>query len=35
MTTGQKTHAEEYTAFDTFQHSRVFKIPPGQYYQVK
>jgi Tfp pilus assembly protein PilF len=30
-----KTHAEEYNAFDTFQHSRVFKMPPGQYYQVK
>jgi Tfp pilus assembly protein PilF len=30
-----KTHAEAYTAFDTFQHSRVFKMPPGQYYQAK
>src|SRR5258705_1577694 len=30
-----KVHAEEYNAFDTFQHSRVFKMPPGQYYQVK
>jgi Tfp pilus assembly protein PilF len=30
-----KTHTEEYNAFDTFQHSRVFKMPPGQYYQVK
>jgi Tfp pilus assembly protein PilF len=30
-----KIHPEEYNAFDTFQHSRVFKMPPGQYYQVK
>jgi Tfp pilus assembly protein PilF len=30
-----KTHAEEYSAFDTFQHTRVFKMPAGQYYQVK
>jgi hypothetical protein len=30
-----KAHAKEYKDFDTFQKSRVFKIPPGQYYQVK
>jgi tetratricopeptide (TPR) repeat protein len=30
-----KTHAEEYSAFDAFQRSRIFKMPPGQYYQVK
>jgi hypothetical protein len=29
-----KTHTEEYTGFNTFQKSRVFKMPPGQYYQV-
>ena len=28
-----KTHAAEYDAFSAFQRSRVFKIPPGQYYQ--
>jgi Tfp pilus assembly protein PilF len=28
-----KTHAEQYTAFNTFQRSRVFKMPAGQYYQ--
>jgi Tfp pilus assembly protein PilF len=28
-----KTHAEQYTAFNTFQKSRVFKMPAGQYYQ--
>jgi tetratricopeptide (TPR) repeat protein len=28
-----KTHAEQYTAFNTFQLSRVFKMPSGQYYQ--
>ena len=28
-----KTHAEQYTAFNTFQSSRVFKMPAGQYYQ--
>jgi tetratricopeptide (TPR) repeat protein len=30
-----KTHAEEYSQFNTFQHSRVFKLPAtGQYYQT-
>ncbi len=29
-----KTHAEEYNGFTTFQRSRVFRMPPGQYYQV-
>ena len=29
-----KTHAEEYNGFNTFQKSRVFRMPPGQYYQV-
>jgi tetratricopeptide (TPR) repeat protein len=28
-----KTHAEQYTAFNTFQSSRIFKMPAGQYYQ--
>ncbi len=26
------SHNEEYTAFDKFQHSRIFKMPDGQYY---
>ncbi|MBS1575607.1 MAG: tetratricopeptide repeat protein [Bacteroidetes bacterium] len=30
-----KTHSEEYNNFTAFQKSRVFKIPGGQYYQVK
>ncbi len=30
-----KTHAEQYTNFNTFQKSRVFRMPPGQYYHVK
>jgi Tfp pilus assembly protein PilF len=30
-----KTHADEYKNFDKFQRSRIFKMPPGQYYQVK
>ena len=30
-----KTHAEQYTNFNTFQKSRVFRMPPGQYYQAK
>lgn len=30
-----KTHSEQYTAFNTFQKSRVFRIPAGQYYQAK
>ena len=29
-----KTHADEYNGFNTFQKSRVFKMPAGQYYQV-
>ncbi len=29
-----KTHAEEYNSFNTFQKSRVFKMPLRQYYQV-
>lgn len=29
-----RTHAEEYNGFNTFQRSRVFRMPPGQYYQV-
>lgn len=28
-----KTHATEYSAFNHFQKSRIFKIPHGQYYQ--
>lgn len=30
-----KTHTSEYDAFNAFQRSRVFRIPPGQYYQGK
>ena len=30
-----KTHPEEYDGFTVFQKSRVFKVPPGQYYQSK
>jgi Tfp pilus assembly protein PilF len=30
-----KTNPEEYTAFNNFQRSRIFKIPAGQYYQSK
>lgn len=30
-----KTHAPEYDAFTTFQRSRVFRMPAGQYYQDK
>ena len=30
-----KTHEEEYTAFNNFQRSRVFRMPAGQYYQAK
>jgi tetratricopeptide (TPR) repeat protein len=30
-----KTHPKEFKDFDTFQKSRVFKIPPGQYYHDK
>jgi tetratricopeptide (TPR) repeat protein len=29
-----KTNSEEYNGFSTFQKSRVFKMPVGQYYQV-
>ena len=29
-----KTHADVYTKFTNFQKTRVFRIPPGQYYQV-
>lgn len=29
-----RTHADEYNGFTAFQKSRIFKIPPGQYYQV-
>lgn len=30
-----KAHNEEYTSFTTFQKSRIFRMPFGQYYQVK
>jgi hypothetical protein len=30
-----KTHPEAYAKFNTFQKSRIFKIPPGQYYSTK
>lgn len=30
-----KTHTEEYNGFTSFQKSRVFKVPPGQYYFSK
>jgi len=30
-----KTHSNEYNSFNSFQKTRVFKMPPGQYYQVK
>ena len=30
-----KTHTEEYGNFAAFQKSRIFKVPQGQYYQVK
>ena len=29
-----KTHPDEYNAFNAFQRSRVFRMPPGQYYQA-
>ncbi|HEX6190803.1 MAG TPA: hypothetical protein VFZ42_00495, partial [Chitinophagaceae bacterium] len=29
-----KTHSEKFNAFTTFQRSRVFKVPAGQYYQI-
>jgi hypothetical protein len=28
-----KTHAEKYSAFTNFQKNRIFRMPPGQYYQ--
>jgi hypothetical protein len=28
-----KTHSETYNKFTAFQKSRIFKMPPGQYYQ--
>ena len=28
-----KTHADEYSKFDTYQKSRIFKVPAGQYYK--
>lgn len=28
-----KTHAADYEAFNRFQRGRIFKLPPGQYYQ--
>jgi tetratricopeptide (TPR) repeat protein len=33
--TWTKTHAEEYNGFSAFLKSRVFRVPPGQYYQAK
>jgi tetratricopeptide (TPR) repeat protein len=30
-----KTHTDEYKGFVSFQKSRVFRVPPGQYYQAK
>jgi hypothetical protein len=30
-----KTNTDAYTAFSTFQKSRIFKMPAGQYYQAK
>lgn len=30
-----KNHADEYNAFSAFQKGRVFRVPPGQYYQAK
>lgn len=30
-----KTHSDEYNGFNAFQRSRIFRMPPGQYYQVK
>jgi hypothetical protein len=28
-----KSHPDQFEAFDKFQRSRVFRMPPGQYYQ--
>ena len=30
-----KTHTDEYKGFTAFQKTRIFRIPPGQYYQAK
>jgi hypothetical protein len=30
-----KTHLDEYKGFTAFQKARVFRVPPGQYYQSK
>ena len=30
-----RSHSEEYKGFVAFQKSRVFRVPPGQYYQAK
>ena len=30
-----KTHLDEYKGFTAFQKTRVFRVPPGQYYQSK
>jgi hypothetical protein len=30
-----KTHTEEYNTFSAFQQNRVFRMPPGQYYQAQ
>jgi tetratricopeptide (TPR) repeat protein len=30
-----KTHSEEHKGFTAFQKGRVFRVPPGQYYQAK
>jgi len=33
--TWTKAHTQEHDQFEYFQHNRVFKVPPGQYYQNK
>jgi Tfp pilus assembly protein PilF len=33
--TWTKIHADEYNSFSVFQKGRIFRVPPGQYYQVK
>jgi Tfp pilus assembly protein PilF len=30
-----KMHNDQYTAFNTFQRSRIFRMPAGQYYQIR
>ena len=30
-----RSHADEYKGFVAFQKTRVFRVPPGQYYQAK